>query len=257
MDDREMELIYNLLPVTPPVEVKRKRYQSTFSPMVRNEVLESKVGKCRTMGPAAHKRPNPKNFLRSHTLHNLRKTTSSDKQTTICSGRKPPLPNLALEPAENKAVKVDFVARNRICAQLEDAVEPTPIIVDSKNGDKFPLQGSGLTKEFIYKKNFGRTPDYLEKRKTDKRLTEELYSRYREEVERQQEIPRLSMEEREKLLDSLKKRHSQVYGDYLRLSVVIDTLHKKQRKERLERELDELERDIRTITEHKIILLVD
>ncbi len=57
------------------------------------------------------------------------------------------------------------------------------------------------------------------------------------------------------MIISLKTRHSQVYGDYQRLSVVIDTLHKKQRKEYLEKELQQLENDIKTLVDHEHIFI--
>ncbi len=57
------------------------------------------------------------------------------------------------------------------------------------------------------------------------------------------------------MIISLKTRHSKVYGDYQRLSVVIDTLHKKQRKEFLEKELQQLEKDIKTLVDHEHIFI--
>lgn len=72
-----------------------------------------------------------------------------------------------------------------------------------------------------------------------------------------QQMPQLSPEERENLLKSLKEKHAQVYKEFLCLPVIIDTMFNRQKKQRLEKELDELESDIRTIEKHEIIYVQD
>ena len=94
---------------------------------------------------------------------------------------------------------------------------------------------------------------YIKKRRREKQESDELYARYLDEVAMHQQVPQLSPEERKDLLKSLKERHAQVYKEFLCLSVIIDTLYKRQKKERLEKELDKLEKDIRTVEEHEII----
>lgn len=69
------------------------------------------------------------------------------------------------------------------------------------------------------------------------------------------QVPRLSKEEREELLANLKERHCQLYRDFLCLSVILDTLHKKQRKAYLEKELNDIEKDIRTVEENEFIFV--
>ncbi|KAL5104950.1 Enkurin [Taenia crassiceps] len=195
-----MESIYNLLPTEPIVTPKSKRYQSIHRYMAKKEMVEHKIGKFKTMGPVAVKKPNPSLFLRSHTSLNLHRNADPNDQENICPGKKPPLPNFRQKPED-----------------------------------------------------FGKVPAYIERRRTEKLKNADLYACYNEEVALHQQLPRLSPEERENLLKSLKERHSQIYSEFLRLSVIIDTLHKRQRKERLEKTLSELEKDIRTIEEHELI----
>lgn len=70
-----------------------------------------------------------------------------------------------------------------------------------------------------------------------------------------QQKPRLSDEERKQLLARLKERHTKLYKDFLCLSVIIDTLHQKQRKAYLEKELNDIEKDIRTVEENQFIFV--
>ncbi|VDK23488.1 unnamed protein product [Taenia asiatica] len=206
-----MESIYNLLPVEPAVLSKSKRYQSIYRPMAKEEMTEHKIGRFKTIGPAEIQRPNPSLFLRSHTCLNAHRNADSNDQENICPGKKPPLPNFRQKPEIKDSNELNIINLNKLLAILSEPKKHESIIVDSKIGHMYSLNGSGLTKDHLYKK------------------------------------------ERENLLKALKQKHSQVYSEFLRLSVIIDTLHKRQKKERLEKALSELEKDIITIEEHEFI----
>ena len=60
---------------------------------------------------------------------------------------------------------------------------------------------------------------------------------------------------REELLTGLKKNWEVLHHQYQGLSVVTDTAPKKARKERMEAEMKQLERDIELIERHKVILV--
>lgn len=63
----------------------------------------------------------------------------------------------------------------------------------------------------------------------------------------------LSDEERTAILEGLKKNWDKLHHDYQGLSVVTDTPAKKARKERIEGEMKQLEKDIEQIEKHPII----
>lgn len=63
----------------------------------------------------------------------------------------------------------------------------------------------------------------------------------------------LSEEERQSILDGLKANWDKLHHDYQGLSVVTDTPAKKARKERMEGEMKQLEKDIEQIEKHPII----
>ncbi|EUB56044.1 Enkurin [Echinococcus granulosus] len=166
------------------------RYQSIYRPMAKKEMAEHKVGRFKTIGPAKVQEPKPSLFLRSHTCLNLHRNADPSNQENICPGKKPPLPDFHHKPKIERPNELNVINRNRLLAILSEPKQHAPIIVDSKNGHSYNLNGSGLTKDYLYKK---------------------------------------------------------------RLSVIIDTLHKRQKKVQLEETLSELEKDIKTIEEHEFI----
>ena len=62
---------------------------------------------------------------------------------------------------------------------------------------------------------------------------------------------------RQGILDGLKKNWEELHHQYQGLSVVTDTAPKKARKERMEAEMKQLERDIETIEKHKVIYIAN
>ena len=70
-------------------------------------------------------------------------------------------------------------------------------------------------------------------------------------------MQQLSEEERRDILDGLKTNWEQLHHEFQCLSVVIDTVPKKLRKERLESEMKQLERDIEIFERHSAIYIAN
>ena len=68
-------------------------------------------------------------------------------------------------------------------------------------------------------------------------------------------MKQLSDAERSSLLSGLNINWEDLYHQYQGLSVVTDTLPKKHRKERLENEMKQLERDIQMMEKHSAIYI--
>lgn len=62
---------------------------------------------------------------------------------------------------------------------------------------------------------------------------------------------------RQGILDGLKKNWEELHHQYQGLSVVTDTAPKKARKEQMEAEMKQLERDIETVEKHKVIYIAN
>ncbi|VEL32365.1 unnamed protein product [Protopolystoma xenopodis] len=68
-------------------------------------------------------------------------------------------------------------------------------------------------------------------------------------------MQQLNEADKKELLTGLKLRWQELYHQFQLLSVMIDTVPKKHKKERLENEMQILENDIDTLERHKIIYI--
>ena len=92
--------------------------------------------------------------------------------------------------------------------------------------------------------NFGDVPVYLKKRKEDMQRAQEEYDAYIAEHFRRGALRSLTDEERQSIINGLKVNWEDIHQQYQGLSVVTDTLPKKNRKERMEAQMKQLEKDI-------------
>jgi hypothetical protein len=63
--------------------------------------------------------------------------------------------------------------------------------------------------------------------------------------------------ERQTIIDSLKKQWEDVHYEYQTLSVIIDTIPKRQYKESLEYQTKLLEKDLDLLKKHQVIYIAD
>jgi hypothetical protein len=67
----------------------------------------------------------------------------------------------------------------------------------------------------------------------------------------------MSEQERASILDGLKRNWDELHQQYQSLSVVIDTIPKRMKKEKLENEMKTLEKDIELLQRHQLIYIAD
>ncbi|XP_044281225.1 enkurin isoform X3 [Varanus komodoensis] len=151
----------------------------------------------------------------------------------------------------------NFISSNAANVIMGVAKKPLPICVDRRQGDKFLLETSGLVPRYLKKKDYGLTPKYVTKRNEEAKRAQEEYDAYVKETLRQKAMKRLTEEERENVLEGLKKNWEEVHQTFQNLSVEIDTIPKKLHKERLETQMKQLEHDIQTIEKHKVIYIAN
>lgn len=126
-----------------------------------------------------------------------------------------------------------------------------PPIVDTHKGHKQKLENSGLNPKYIYKKDFGEIPLYLQQRKKEQEAHEEFLNKNQQET-----IKQVSDEERKITMELLKKKLDELNSEYLCLPLVICTFSKQKYKKELEENMMRLEEYI-CLLESKNIIYYD
>ncbi|XP_067559489.1 enkurin isoform X2 [Pseudorca crassidens] len=247
------ESIYNLIPSDWKEHPPPPRYVSIFKAAVKDEKQKFKTA-MKTMGPAKLEVPSPKDFLKKHSKE---KTLPPKKKFEWNEPRKPPVPLRTDHPVMGIQSEKKFINTNAANVIMGVAKKPKPIYVDKRTGDKHDLETSGLVPKYINKKGYGVTPDYIRKRNEEVKKAQEEYDNYIQENLREAAMKRLSDEEREAVLQGLKKNWEEVHKKFQSLSVFIDSIPKKIRKQKLEEEMKQLEHDIGVLEKHKIIYIAN
>lgn len=84
---------------------------------------------------------------------------------------------------------------------------------------------------------------------------QDQYDHYVADSLRQGQMEQVQEQQRAELLQGLKKNWEELHHQYQGLSVVTDTISKRARKERMEAEMKQLERDIDVIEQHRVIYI--
>ncbi|KAL2761406.1 enkurin isoform 2, partial [Daubentonia madagascariensis] len=171
--------------------------------------------------------------------------------------KKPAVPLRSDHPVMGIQSGKNFINTNAADVIMGVAKKPKPIYVDKRTGDKHDLETSGLFPKYINKKDYGVTPEYICKRNEEVKKAQEEYDCYVQEKLKKAAMKRLSNEEREAVLQGLKKNWEEVHKEFQSLSVFTDSTPKKTRKQRLEEEMKQLEHDIGVIEKHKIIYIAN
>ncbi|XP_008829962.1 enkurin [Nannospalax galili] len=247
------ESIYNLIPSNLKEPPRPPRYTSVFRATVKDDMKKFKTA-MKTMGPAKVDTPSPKDFLKKHSKE---KTLPPKKKFNRCFPKKPPVPLRTDHPVMGIQSGKNFINTNASDVIMGVAKKPKPIYVDKRTGDKHDLEASGLLPKYINKKDYGVTPEYICKRNEDVRKAQEEYDNYIQENLKKAAMKRLSDEEREAVLQGLKKNWEEVHREFQSLSVFIDSIPKKIHKQRLEEEMKQLEHDIGVLEKHKVIYIAN
>ena len=123
--------------------------------------------------------------------------------------------------------------------------------------------------QYAKKTNYGKVPDYVASRKADVAAAQREYDEWIRRREAADEIKCLSDDERKNIISGLKKNWEDLHHQYQvrkkvtttesnfvqGLSVTTDTAPKKYRKERMEAEMKQLERDIEMVEKHRHIFI--
>ncbi|XP_055038076.2 enkurin [Misgurnus anguillicaudatus] len=247
------ESIYNLIPREEEKPIISPRYMSKFREQVK---IEKEINKAsnKTMGPAQVDVPSPQKYLLKHSKEPKLPEKKSFKYE---DANKPPVPARTDRPLMGIHSNKNFIKTNAIENIMALPKKPQPTYADTKKGDKKLLENSGLVPKYIKKKDYGQTPEYLLQRKEEVRKAQEQYNNYVKDRMRDGAMKQLADAERQNILQALRKNLDDLHHQYQGLSVVIDTTPKKYKKERLELEMKQLERDIELIERHKTIYIAN
>ena len=241
-------------------------YKSKFRHQVANDNKFEKFAN-KTMGPAKVNVRTPENFLKKSdgsTAQMPRPPNSLNKYNAgslglatglACGDVEKQLANSSKKPAVPKAVscpakakspekKKDFIVANAVENITSVSRKPKLNYVDTKEGHKNELISSGLVPRFSLKPDFGKTPQYLQKRQACIKQAQEDYDTFVLEKMRCDSLQMIDQNSKEGILSGLKAKWEELHHQYQGISVVTDTAPKKNRKERLEAQMSHLERDI-------------
>ncbi|NXH36107.1 ENKUR protein, partial [Myiagra hebetior] len=228
------------------------RYISKYREFVKHEAVKNK-SQWKTMGPAKVAVPSPNDFLQKHSKEPKlapKKKEEDGKKLLPLS-----VPQRTYHPVIR--VKKNFINKNAVAVIRGVPKKPRPFCVDTRQGDKYPLEPSGLVPKYIKKKNYGVTPKYVTRRNEEiKREEEEYEARVLEQLKKKA-MKTLSDEERTNILTALKKNWEEINHAYQGLPVLTDTRYKRIHKEELELKLKQLEHDIAAIEKHKNVYIAD
>lgn len=179
-------------------------------------------------------------------------------QRPCLTTRKPPIPpaNLGVDVVveDNK----DFIKSNALTAISMQPIKPKePLYVDTPKGERRGWINSGLAPQYIHKKKFTNVPVYITVRKNE--FLDALKKKQEEEKSKASnaQVRMLDKEEKDKIVDGLKKNWEQIFTFYQRLPLLIDTPGKIKRKTQMEAQLEKLETDIQTLLRHDCIYVSD
>ena len=90
----------------------------------------------------------------------------------------------------------DHITSNAVENIMSVPKKPEKKFVDTRGGATHPLDPSGLTPKYLHKKDFGKTPAYLERRKEEVERAQKEYDAYVQEKFRQGAMKMLTEPER-------------------------------------------------------------
>ena len=248
------EHLSTLVPREIHENAKPKIHQSKFRAQIAKENNKAKFAN-KTMGPAKVNVRTPENFLKKSdgsTAQMPRPPAqkSSQDNVDLLKSQKPKKPsvpranNSSKKGSDSQNNSKDFISSNAIENICSVARKPQASYVDTKMGHRNDLITSGLVPNYTLKKDFGRVPEYLKQRTAQIKQAQAEYDAYVQAQIQHDSLDAISASDKASILAGLKEKWEELHHQYQGISVMTDTAPKKNRKERLEAQMSNLERDI-------------
>ena len=209
-------------------------------------------------GPApGTQKPQPKNYTTKGRGETIRrqsmeaKPRGSGEQAVAQTVLVPPT-----EPRSSKEVR-DYVPKATHKATLAPRTSKDFVranrresLEQAKGTRRLSTEAQPLTKS----KGYGKVPKYLTARKEAEAVArDELQHTLAAQAVAASPVRRMTDEERAEILAGLKSNREELHKEYLGLSMVVDSMPKRIRKNAMEAQLAELEADISKIERHESI----
>ena len=240
--DDEVETVYNLIPKPPPVLERHALHVSKYAGTHTFETVERRGHA--TMGePNDVMRKSPKDFLRKGSrCKNLgpKERTPPHGQATL---NKPPVPRQSEIPPATKPVTRNIILDNWKKAPLTKKLHPEPTVT-----------------WYTDKPDYGKVPKYLARVKNEAQNEAAYWDEVRgskmpEDTETRCRL--VGEDEKQTILEGLNANLTDLKRKYASLSFGMDHLSFRRKKEGMERQMAQLEEDIKTfsranvyVTEH-------
>ncbi|CAH2985124.1 unnamed protein product [Chilo suppressalis] len=244
------ENIYTILDKPPPEPPKTPRYES----QLEKELKERKIPQLRrTFGYAETPLKPPEDFLKKG--HGIGQPLKKSDHKCVVSGNLPPVPKRPPPGQGPEKPKVNFRVVN-IKKAIKTKPKPVqPRLVDTRDGHRKNIKGSGEVPEFCLRADFGQMPAYLVRRN---RRIQRALDKIRHDEETKESLCKLISEEaRQKLLQDLKQNWQLMQKAFLQLPMLTDTIPKILKKTKMEQELKQLEKDIALVESNPYIYIYE
>ena len=110
--------------------------------------------------------------------------------------RRPYVPKHTEKPLMGIKSNKNFINANAVENIMSVPKKPMANFADTRNGSIHPLQPSGLTPKYTKKKDYGKTPTYLARRKEEVAQAQQEYDNYVQEAMKRGAMKCLSESER-------------------------------------------------------------
>ncbi|XP_025419208.1 enkurin [Sipha flava] len=246
--NRCQENIKYLIPKPETPVIKPPMYRSVYTESVKN-AYKSNKGCHRTMGYAEIQLDPPTQFLKKHTRKVLRPCVETLKNCK-CTNKSNELPASDASYAKKKPqtkthenqIQKNIRKKNIIDVIKRVPSQPKHRVQDTRNGHVIVLNEAGLEPMYVSKKNYGQTPSYILKMYKEKEMAKLMETERKRAVK--PPLRYLPEDERNELLKGLKTNWAELHKEFLLLPMLTDTMPKMKRKTMLEKQLNNLEKDI-------------
>lgn len=227
---RPEESVYSLIPEERVVPPKPAMYKSKFTP----EIVEKK--EALSIGKPSQK-PDPKNYLKKRSSD--AKPATGNFQYSDAATRKPSVPTREQKPIYGLKTSKDYVTANAV-----------------ENILRIPAPNRNEEPDWLQKPDYGQVPEYLRKVNQEREEEENFIRELKEAQQRDTNMQVLPEDDRLEILAGLKKRWEELNKQYIKhTSCVIDTIKKRLRKENLEAQLAQVEKDIEKMSKPHVVIM--
>lgn len=251
------ECITDLIPQRLPAINKTSCYTSKYRGEIKSEMKRERF-LAKTMGKPLTNPPDARKYLKrdqGHVAVRLKVAYSKKNTSPRSIAKKPKVPRIKDLKIPSQPKFVDKIKENAIRNISSIPSFPKKVYVDSPNGHKNDLLTSGLVPRYRNKNTYGIVPDYIKRRKAHVEKTDRLYHEFAVNQQRNDSLSKMSCQERSDILNSLKDQWASLHHAYQGLSVLTDTAPKKNRKEKLENRMGEIQKDIEYLERNEVIYI--